>query len=371
MARTCHVCAAGIRFARGVLKLSVVNVAYPFAPVTADPVGGAEQVVARLDEALNAAGHQSIVIAAAGSQVLGKLVELPPVDGRGDEFSRQRAQRDMRAAIDAVLDSENIDLMHFHGTDFDAYLPPYGPPALISLHLPLAWYSAVALRPTRPQTWLQPVSAQQAHSAPVNVPLLAPIENGVEVDAFPALRKRGYALILGRVCAEKGFVDAIEAAKLAGAPLLLAGTVFAWPEHRRYFREELQPRLDAQRRFIGAVGGRRKRRLLAAARCVLIPSRVEETSSLVAMEALAAGTPVIAYRSGALSDIVQHGVSGYLVDDVVQMARAIGHAERIDGRVCRRIARERFPLARTLAAYLALYARIATWTRARKVLQRR
>ena len=150
----------------------------------------------------------------------------------------------------------------------------------------------------------------------------------------PATRKRNFALTLGRICPEKGFHDAIAAARAAQTPLLIAGEVFGWETHRRYFDEQIAPQLDKQVRFIGALRGARKQRLLAAARCVLIASRAPETSSLVAMEALAAGTPVIAYRSGALPDIVEHGVTGFIVDDAGGMARAIAQCARIEPGAC-------------------------------------
>ncbi|HZP67953.1 MAG TPA: glycosyltransferase [Rudaea sp.] len=339
------------------MPLTVLNVAFPFAPVDEDPVGGAEQVLAALDRALVAQGHRSIVIAAAGSRTCGELVSF-----RSDTHARAETHRAVRAAIDEVLTRRRIDLMHFHGTDFIDYLPPHGPAALVSLHLPLDWYPAHALQPRRPLVWLQPVSASQASRAERDLGFLPPIENGVDVAAFPRLRKRRYAIVLGRVCAEKGFHDAIEACKRAGVALLAAGQVFGWPEHRRYFEGEVLPRLDRERRFIGPVGGRRKRRLLAAARCLLVPSRAQETSSLVAMEALAAGTPVIAFRSGALPDIVEHGRTGFVVDNAAQMAAAIGRVATIDPQACRRAARERFPQERMVAAYLARYAQLAGCT---------
>jgi glycosyltransferase involved in cell wall biosynthesis len=113
------------------------------------------------------------------------------------------------------------------------------------------------------------------------------------------------------------------------------------------------------RRWIGPVAGRVKRRLLAAARCVLIPSLVAETSSLVAMEALASGTPVIAWRAGALPEIVDHGKTGYIVDDVAGMAEAIYKADSIDPEACRAAARQRFARPRMLESYLALYHSLA------------
>lgn len=341
------------------MSLTVLNVAFPFAPVGEDAVGGAEQVVAQLDRALVAHGHRSVVIACAGSHVAGRLVGLPAPPSTVDGAARETACRRVAAAIADVLRTEPIDLMHFHDLDHSAYLPDFGPPALVSLHLPLDWYAPHALRPRRARTWLLPVSASQARRAPRDVVLLPAIDNGVCVPPRSSVRRRDFALALGRICPEKGFPDAIDAAKRADMPLLLAGQVFPWIEHQRHFEADVMPRLDRWRRWIGPVAGKRKRRLLAAARCLLVPSHVAETSSLVAMEAMASGTPVVAYRAGALADIVQHGVTGYLVDDVPAMAQAIGRAHRIDAATCRLVARTRFDLESAMARYLALYARLA------------
>jgi glycosyltransferase involved in cell wall biosynthesis len=339
-------------------RLTVVSVSYPFATVTPDPVGGAEQVLAQLDRALVEAGHRSIVIAPEGSRVRGELRPLPAASGTITEDVREQVHASVREALDRVIAADRPDLVHLHGIDFHAYLPAPGVPVLATLHLPLAWYSAQTLRPERPATWLHPVSASQARAAPPGARLSAPIENGVALSdgAFP---KCGFAASLGRICPEKGLNDALDACARAHVPLLLAGQVFPYPEHERHWREDIQPRLDRQRRWIGAVGGRAKQRLLGSARSLLVPSKAPETSSLVAMEALAAGTPVIAYRSGALPDIVDHGRTGFIVDDVAGMAEAIGRGGEIDPAECRREARERFSLERMTSAYLGRYVELA------------
>jgi glycosyltransferase involved in cell wall biosynthesis len=126
-----------------------------------------------------------------------------------------------------------------------------------------------------------------------------------------------------------------------------------------FFQREIVPRLDGSRRFIGPVGFARKRRLLTAARCLLIPSLAPETSSLVAMEALACGTPIIAFPSGALPEIVEHGRTGFLVRDEQEMAEAIGAAGTLEPENCRMAARERFSIGRTIERYLELYRQLA------------
>jgi glycosyltransferase involved in cell wall biosynthesis len=341
------------------MNLTVLNVAFPFAPVGRDPVGGAEQVLRHIDRALVTAGHRSIVVAEEGSQIAGTLISIPRQRGFLNEASREMSYRSVRETLRRIVQVECVDVVHMHGLDFHSYLPAAGPPVLVTLHLPLAWYPAEVLDAAGRAVWLQPVSSSQASTARRTLKLLPPIENGVDLECFPRVRKRSFALVLGRVCPEKGFHDALDAARQAQVPLLAAGAVFPWPEHQRYFESEIVPRLDNQRRWIGALAGYRKRWVLAAARCVLMPSRVSETSSLVAMEALAAGTPVIAYGNGALPTIVDHEVTGYIVADCAEMARAIGRTELIDPEICRRAARERFSLERCMSGYLQLYGHLA------------
>lgn len=343
--------------------LKVLSVAFPLAPVARDPVGGAERILSVLDAALVERGHHSIVIAPRGSSTAGTLVEIPAPRGPFDLACRERAQASVRDAIALVRRHEVVDVVHLHGLDFAAYLPAPGIPVLATLHLPAALYGAEALNPTRPDTWLVPVSASQACGM-ASAALLPPIGNGVELPSQRPHARRGYALAMGRICPEKAYHEALDAAALAGRPLLLAGNVFAYAEHERYFQEQIAPRLDALRRWIGPISGNRKRRLLEGARCLLIPSRIAETSSLVAMEALAAGTPVIAYRTGALPEIIEDGVSGFIVDDAAGMARAIAAADRIDPERCRRAARERFAIQAMVEGYLAVYRRLATPDRA-------
>ena len=342
------------------MRLTVLNVAYPLAPVGPDAVGGAEQVLAQLDAALVAAGHRSIVVAQEGSCTAGKLVTVEVEHGVLDEAAKQRAQERHARAIAGALQRWPVDLVHMHGIDFHAYLPPAGAPVLATLHLPPSWYPQEALQPRRPGTWLHCVSMAQHEGCPEAANLLPPIENGVAVETFDArYAKRPFALMLGRICPEKGVHLAIEAAKRADIALLIAGETFPYETHRRYFEDEVRPQLDAKRRFIGRIGFSRKRRLLTSAQCLLVPSLVPETSSLVAREALACGTPVVGFAKGALPEIIEHGRTGFLVDTVEAMAEAIQFARGLDAESCRDVARQCFSLEAMVECYFDLYRRLA------------
>jgi CelD/BcsL family acetyltransferase involved in cellulose biosynthesis/glycosyltransferase involved in cell wall biosynthesis len=340
--------------------LIVVSVAYPLAPVGADAVGGAEQVLASLDRALVEHGHRSIVIACAGSSVEGELIEVPAPGARIDARAHWVAHGACRAAIRDVLAREPVDLVHMHGIDFHAYLPPPGPPVLATLHMPIASYPPDVFHLARPRTFLHGVSHAQARQCPEgHAAVLPPITNGVDLDVLrPRASPREDAVVLGRICREKGQHLALEAASRAHVSLVLAGKVFAFDDHERYFAEEIVPRLDDRRRFVGPVTGGRKVRLLAGARCLVVPSVIEETSSLVAMEALACGTPVVAFRRGALAELVEHGVTGFLVDGVTELAAALRAVSSLDRARCRAAAEQRCARERMCVEYLRRYALI-------------
>ena len=165
-------------------------------------------------------------------------------------------------------------------------------------------------------------------------------------------------MVLGRICPEKGIDIALRACRRARTPLLIGGLVYPYPAHQKYFREEVEPLLDDCRRFLGPLGLKRKAALLGAARCLLAPSLASETSSLVAMEALASGTPVIAFRAGALAGIVENGRTGFLVETEEELAAAIGRIFDIDAAVCRSTAVARFDSRQTLRSYFSAYERI-------------
>ena len=342
------------------MQLSVLSVGYPLAAVSPDSAGGAEQVLASLDRALVARGHRSIVIAPEGSRVAGELRPIPARGGVLDEAAKQGAQADTRRVLETVLAHEPVDLVHLHGIDFPAYLPSPGVPVLATLHLPPDWYAAEALHPSRPKTWLHCVSGVQHSQCPPSPNLLGPIPNGVPVATLEAHHaKRRFALFLGRICPEKGVHLAIAAARAAGLPLVIAGQVYPYAEHQSYFEREVRPHLGPGCRFVGPIGFARKRRLMTAARCLLVPALAAETSSLVAREAAACGTPVIAFPNGAMADTVEHGRTGFIVADVNAMAAAIADAGRIDSATCRAVARARFSDHVMIDSYLALYTHLA------------
>ena len=230
-----------------------------------------------------------------------------------------------------------------------------GAAMLATLHLPIDWYPPHIFDISHMA--LNCVSHHQATSQ--SSPPLDFVVNGVEVAEYNSNeRQREHLLFIGRICPEKGADIALRIAHSLDLPLLVAGPVHPYPSHQAYFAEKVQPQLDQKRRYIGPVGLPEKIQLLAGAQALLIPSLVAETSSLVAMEAASAGTPVIAYRSGALPEVVVDRVTGFIVESEQQMAEAIKNVHEISAAECRAHARKSFDADRMATDYLQLYKRI-------------
>jgi glycosyltransferase involved in cell wall biosynthesis len=340
--------------------LSVVSVAYPLAAVDRDPVGGAEQILSAIDRALVSAGHRSLVLACRGSTVSGQLVPVDIGTGPLTAEVQARAARSTAQVLEQLLAREQVDLVHFHGSDCGAYLPdtvlPKALPKLVTLHVPMEWYGSRLFQPELGVSF-SCVSDWQRRQVESVQAVRATIYNGVDLERWqPLPEPHGqYALCLGRICPEKGFDVALRAAHQAGVPLLLAGQVFAYADHERYFAECILPLLDAERRFIGPVAGDAKQRLLAHARCVIVPSHVAETSSLVSMEALACGTPVIVSGAGAPHSLIVPGLTGFVAADEASLVAALQRVQRLDRQACRSSAEQRFDLRHTTRRYLELY----------------
>jgi glycosyltransferase involved in cell wall biosynthesis len=343
--------------------LNVLSVAYRLAPVAPHAVGGAEQVLGALDRALIAAGHRSVVLACSGSSVAGELCAVDIDDGPLTGALRARAATLFGERLERLVHERRFDVIHFHGMDVADY-PLDAPwlrevPKLVTLHVPLEWYP-MSLLQTSGNVAFNSVS--EWHGARLGgAPFVrASIPNGVDLSMwYPELRPRGsHVACLGRICHEKGFDIALRAAHAAELPLLLAGHTFGYAEHERHFNEDIAPLLDDRRRFVGRVHGESKRQMLAHASALVVPSRVAETCSLVTLEALACGTPVIVPRSGAPATLIEHGVSGWVAEGEVEIATALGRLSQLDRAACRRRA-ERFDQKEMVRRYFELYGELS------------
>src|SRR3984957_10430118 len=181
----------------------------------------------------------------------------------------------------------------------------------------------------------------------------ATIHHGIGLAMFPYRAARGdYLVSLGRIHPDKGTADAIEIARRAGRRLVICGIV----QDERYFADAVEPHVDGdQVIFLGSVGRERRAEVLGAATALLPPIHFDEPFGLSVVEAMACGTPVVAYRRGSMAEVVDEGVTGYLAQDVESAISAVPEAMRLDRSAVRARAAARFGADRMVEAYLRTY----------------
>jgi glycosyltransferase involved in cell wall biosynthesis len=352
--------------------IRILYVAYPLLTVSDESAGGAEQILWTLEREIARRGELTTIAASAGSRVSGELFSTGDPCTQPDDYERRRTEHEDRV-VDFVRQRERegkaFDLVHDHSGSFWRRAAEIDTPVLATLHLPLSFYPAGSFAEVPANVRFNCVSDSQARSFADLEAMIGVAPNGIALDCFGGDEgedvQRGTGdrkglLWLGRICEEKAPHLALEIAANAGLPITLAGQVYPFSYHQQYFEREVVPRLrempDAE--FIQAPSVTLKRELLRKARAVLITSLAEETSSLVAMEAAAAGTPVVALRRGALPEVVRDGVTGFLVEDVAQAVLALENISSIHPKTCVQNAHENFRSAKMAERYSALYERI-------------
>lgn len=282
----------------------ILYIAYPLLTVSPESAGGAEQMLWTLDHEMASRGFSTTVAASAGSKVSGELFVTGAPCKIPDDFERRNLEHQERI-IELVRSrthqGRGFDLIHDKSGSFWPRAAEIDVPVLATLHLPRSFYSRRLFENIPQNVSFACVSESQARSFADLSP--AVVSNGILLNSFkPNFGPRNGLLWLGRICEEKAPHLALEIAAQANEPITLAGQVYPFSYHQQYFEREIKPCLERMPNavFKPSPSAEEKRRLLRKAKAVLVTSLVDETSSLVAMEAAASGTPVIAFRRGAL-----------------------------------------------------------------------
>jgi glycosyltransferase involved in cell wall biosynthesis len=339
--------------------LRILYVAYPLLPVSEHSAGGAEQVLWALERAMHNAGHATTVAAADRSQIAGKLFSTGPAADELDRFET-RAHEQTRRIIDWLHAgaAADFDVIHDMSGGFWQHAGDLQLPVLATLHLPRSLYKNVDFSRIPKRVSFNCVSESQMSEFSDLPRVLGAIQNGIALDRFASEflphSQREYLLWLGRICEEKGTHTALDVAHRANAKLIVAGTVYPFLYHQKYFAREVIPRLKragSQAKYVERPTFAEKVDLLRNARALLITSDINETSSIVAMEAAACGTPVVALRRGALAEVVADGVTGLLVNDADEMIAALPTVSSMDSARCREHAEQHYSAEGMRAAY--------------------
>jgi glycosyltransferase involved in cell wall biosynthesis len=349
------------RLRRAALRIALV--VPPYFDVPPRAYGGVEAVVADLADALVELGHHVTVI---GAGTNGTRAGFEPVwDRTIPERLGQPAAEVTHAALtrQAVLrlaQQDGLDVVHEHTLAGVLNGPSYahlGLPTVVTVHGPVDDELRCLYSNLGPNVHLVGISARQRELAP-QLPWAGVVHNAVRVASFPFQASKGdYALFLGRFHPDKGPHLALDAAHAAGLPLVLAGKC-AESIEKDYFQAEILPRVGDRDLIFGVADAHAKRRLLARARCLLFPIHWEEPFGMVMIEAMACGTPVVALRGGAVSEVVRPGVTGFVCDDLAHLVTALHQLDDIHPAACRRHVLEHFNIDVLGTGYDRIYQRV-------------
>jgi glycosyltransferase involved in cell wall biosynthesis len=344
-------------------SLRIAMLAPPWISVPAPGYGGVESVVSTLTEALVGRGHDVTLFCAPGSASSASVVTLLK-ESHPDEIERSLYEVDHVGQafdrIDLAAGGDRFDVIHDHcGFTGLAMAGRIRTPLVHTLHGPFTAETTAFYARHGHKGTLVGISQAQLSSAPPELGLIRSIPNPIDLRDWPLQERKGdYLLWVGRMTPEKGPHRAIAAARAVDAPLVLAGVI--QPGQQAFFDREVAPHIDGtQVSFVGEVSGPVKQSLFACARGLLMPIRWDEPFGMVMVEALACGTPVIAFPEGAARELVVDGRTGFLVENERAMADAVGHLPRIDPRDCREWVRRHCDGEVVAAAYERIYRSVA------------
>ncbi|MBX3201589.1 MAG: glycosyltransferase family 4 protein [Labilithrix sp.] len=302
-------------------------------------------MLAELSRELRTLGHRPTVFAHRdGAAPPVTMSACPPED-------RLAELRQAGAAWSRIATIDDFDVVHVNDAEalpFTRFVPV---PTVATVHHARA-PSRSAHYAAYPDVPFVAVSRRQAELS-WDVRFRAVVHHGLDLDRFPLGRGSRRCVFFGSLAPESGPQRAIEAARRSKTPLVLGAHAHR-PEHE-HFQRTIAPRLGPGITWAGALDGSRKTELVASARALLAPTHWEEPSGLAMIEAMLVGTPVIAYACGAAPEIVEDGVTGFLVHDLDEMCQRIRDVGGIDREACRARARSRWSSARMAREYASLY----------------
>jgi glycosyltransferase involved in cell wall biosynthesis len=338
-------------------SMRILQIAPLWETVPPPAYGGTEAVVHLLTEELVARGHDVTLAASGDSTTSARLLSVFHRSLRRAEDLVDRHPYDWVHIATAIRAGESFDIIHNHA----------GEPAMACAQLtstPMLTTTHCLTTPDTRFVWdryggsYNTISRSQRkhfNDFACGARYAGHVYNAIDVESFPFQAEKGEDLLfLSRIAPEKGPDIAIEVAKQLGMRLILAGKVDAYD--RAFYEEVIRDLIDGdQIVFFGEADAHQKRELYRDARCVLMPLTWEEPFGLVMPEAMACGTPVIAFRRGSAPELIRDGVTGFLVDTAEEMADAVARLDKIDPYECRQHVTDRFSPSVMTRGYLRVY----------------
>ncbi len=336
--------------------MKIAQIAPLWIPVPPYNYGGTELVVSWLSDYLTEKGHEVTLFASGDSRTKARLVPIWPKSLWRSHLSCPHAVYSL--LYNKLLEMQDeFDIIHDH---CEFYTPTYTkflrPPIVSTLHHPLS-EEAIILYKKFPNINFVAISKnQRKYSSGINI--VKTIYHGLPLEKYDFNEEpEDYLLWLSKIIPQKGPAEAIEVAKKASEKLIIAGNIP--PDQSDYFDYRIRPLIDnKQIVFVGAADFEKKVNLFKRAKAFLFPVKRPEPFGLVVAEAMATGTPVIAYKEGSMPELIKNGENGFLVSNQEEMVEAIKKIKTIKRKNCRLYAEKHFNINKMIKEYENLYSRV-------------
>lgn len=349
-------------------KLKIAQIAPLWIPVPPKKYGGTELIIYHLCNELINRGHEVTLYASGDSKTKAKLKSIRPRHLLADKIPWTNQLFNLYNLAIAFEEAGQYDIIHSHVDLYETFFSYFCPkPVIHTIHNPL--YSSnpndLRLQILEKSDWANYVNiskSQLALSPLKRLNSVGVVYNGLEIDKFAFNPKGADEFIwIARVDKYKGIENAIIACEKAKVKLKLAGRLD--PTQEIYFLKNIKPHLGKNIKFIGEISVPQKSEFFGNARALLYPIEWHEPFGLVMIEAMACGTPVIAYDKGSVREIVQDGVTGFIVNTIPEMIRAIKKINRIDRQKCRERVKKMFTVEKMVEEYEKIYYHLLAHTK--------
>lgn len=324
--------------------------------------GGIELVIYSLAEELIKRNHQVTLFATGDSQTSADLFPVLPKSLRatkiGSDSKAREASKILGVAKTIVaLRNKKFDIIHNHNWYIVPFISLLKSPVVTTIHYPLDInYQRIIYREFPGLSYIS-VSKNQRKPIP-NLNFVGNVYNGVDINIFPFNEKpKDYLAFLGRMSPAKGPVEAIKIAKKTKIKLIMAAKVDLADE--KYFSNHVKPLIDGKQiKFVGEINHEKKTKLLKNALALLSPIQWREPFGFFFIEAMACGTPVIAFNHGSVPEIIKHGKTGFIVKNIGEAVGAIKKINQIDRKECRKHVEKNFTVEKMIDKHEKLYYKL-------------
>lgn len=342
--------------------MKIAILAPPYLPVPPIGYGGTERIVYFLAEGLVKRGHEVTLFASGDSKTSAKLVSVyPKAIGNSGEI-KNKPLLPMLHYIDCFSRADDFDLIHNHAQYYAMFLAEMvKTPVVHTIHGSFTMGEVPeekrqTLRRFKNHNFVS-ISNNQRQGLP-ELNWVHTVYNGINLAEYKFYPDAGkYLLWIGRVTEKKGPVEAIEVAKKVNIPLKMAATID--PIDKSFYEEKVKPLIDGTFiQFLGELHGEEKAKLYGEALATLYPISWHEPFGLVMAESMATGTPVLAFNIGSVSELVQDGVTGFVVSDTSEMIGKVAELSSIKRENCRKRVEENFTIEKMVEGYEKVYQKI-------------